>query len=108
RQVLFVTSDGLSAAPDRYDWFLSFPPYLEAVLLGLTSYEMRFGNGLDYAAMQAWISNIDWSDREVVGSHAEKYGWRTDRAGVFNGSLYFVQTRWGKKRYGVIRFLTPS
>jgi hypothetical protein len=109
RQITFQSSDTTANAADRYDWFLAFPPYLEGVLLGLTSYDIRFAAlypaGYLIPALgqsppvqniiqtELWISNIDGSNRERLFQQARNAGWHLDasRLRVLDGRVYAVQ-----------------
>jgi hypothetical protein len=123
RQITFQSSDTTASAADRYDWFLAFPPYLEGVLLGLTSYHIRFaalypggylvptlGESppvLNIPQTEVWISNIDGTNRERLFQQARNEGWDlvAPPPRVLDGRVYAVQEhRFFGRRYVVMQF----
>jgi hypothetical protein len=112
RQVIFNNSDPDPVAADRFDRFLTFPPYLEGVLYGLTIFNVRFA-GLDddlgYARKsKRWLANIDGTNRRLLYQTSMAAGWTVVRGQevVLNGQIFFRQANKDlrKLRAGVIKF----
>jgi len=111
RQITFISSVSLPIAADRFDWFLTFPPYLEGSYTGLTIYNLRFG-GAGMIGYQGLVprmaANIDGTNLRLVYEEAEKAGWKViiKNERVVDGQIYFQQQNinTGEFRTGVIRF----
>ncbi len=116
RQISFVTSDPKPVAADRYDRFLTFPPYLEGVLFGLTLYDIRFAgldgklgySDLDDLKEQNWIAHLDGANRRTLESFLQASlhaGWRLTKKLIGPGQIFFIQKNLllGRTRFGVLR-----
>jgi hypothetical protein len=112
RQVIFNNSDPTPVGADRFDRFLTFPPYLEGVLYGLTIFNVRFA-GLDddlgYARESVqWLANIDGTNRRPLYQTPLAAGWDPVKGQqvILNGQVFFRQFSKTllKFRAGVIKF----
>jgi hypothetical protein len=112
KQVRFGSSDPRPVAADRFDRFLTFPPYLEGVLFGLTIFNIRFAgleDDLGYTDEgEKWLANIDGSNRRLLYQTPMAAGWSPVKGQdvVLDGQIFFreLNRTLRKFRAGVIRF----
>ncbi|MBI3329399.1 MAG: hypothetical protein HYZ81_22185, partial [Nitrospinae bacterium] len=111
QQFTFISSVSKALAADRFDWFLTFPPYLEGSFIGLTLFDIKFAGAGDIGYdgnVPRMVANIDGTNLQLVFGNATQAGWKviTDQEQVVDGQIFFNQdnSSLGASRNGVIKF----